>query len=255
MKTTSIKHVLMRVLRTARDLNTTYYTDCYEWIAQGLAQLYTPTVLLVKSKVLSVKNHVANLPCDFIEVIAVEYCGQRLLMGSDVTAYQNGDTTNINRDYSEHAPFEYDSLSGLPYRATTQKAEYYREVLDVLQFSFQTGEITLHYRALQVDDEGYPLIPDVEELKNALFYYTLMCLTEAGWESKVFNPEYCRDLFENVYAPRAINKLNPFTEEHAQRMLNAMVRFTLPQHIYEDFGKNIEQRQEYRTHVPKITIR
>src|SRR5690606_3557147 len=59
---------------------------------------------------------------------------------------------------------------------------YYIRKLGYLQLSFEYGEILMHFSAIPVDDEGYPIIPDNENYKTALEWYGLACMIKAGLE-------------------------------------------------------------------------
>jgi hypothetical protein len=256
MKTVSIKTVIARVLRTVRELDTDFYTDLIEWIAEALAQANTPSQLMVEDTVLLVKNHIAEKPCGFHSTIAIEYCGHRLALGGDITAFHKGNTTKISNRTEDNLvepivvnTTNFEVMGSAPLgTAPPYPIEYYRELLDVYHFSFEEGEIKLHYRTLPVDEEGYPLIPDNENLKQAIFYYCLMCLIGAGAElqNKELNWRMCFDLYENKYLPRAINEMKIWNPETAQRAYTSQTRLIFPQHFHRDFFKYSEQYQEIK---------
>ena len=257
MKTVSIKQVVAKILRTARDIEPDFYSSIYEWIAEGLAMAYTPTILLVTSEILKVKNHIAEMPCGFYDIIAMEYKGCRLPLGGDITAFQKGNTTNITtvQDSIELTYLQPQEVwvSGNPPSVLElnqngvlyQSADYYRESLDCFHFSFEVGEVTLHYRSLPLDTDGFPLIPDNENLKQHLFYYTLQQLLGAG--VKLNNVELtwntCRQLSEDKYLPRAINEFKVWNPETMHRAYTSQTRLIMPQHFHNDFFKNSEQYQ------------
>lgn len=250
MKTVSIKQILARIIRTARDVEPDYYSNIQEWIAEALAIAYTPTTLEITSSVLDVKNHIADMPCGFHKIICMEYCGYRLLEAGDITAFHQGDTTEIRKGVQPPNPtVVYDSLTLKPFsideilQLPPVDREYYREGVNVFQFSFKEGTPKVHYYSLPIDSEGFPLIPDNANLHNHIFYYTLMSMIGAGipMNSKELTYMNCRQLTEDIYLPRAINELKRWDSEIAHKNYPRMV---FPQYFHKDFFKNGEQYQK-----------
>ena len=106
-----------------------------------------PTTFEEKSVTLTIKNFRAELPCDALEIIQVR---------------------NDKTGFSMRSSF--DSFA-------TAKHSRYKEVRtedtfvrrgNILNTSFQTGQITVVYKSIAVDDMGFPLIPD-----DPLFQLTL----------------------------------------------------------------------------------
>lgn len=113
--------------------------DCIDLLGCGLAYInkvtghdaLTPTIKIVDFK--------GTLPCDLYSIIQVrEYCTKEILrMSTDSFHYGN-------------------KVSGF----TTGVDSTYKIQNDEIEVNFATGEIEMSYRAVALDEKGYPLIPD-----------------------------------------------------------------------------------------------
>ena len=84
-KTTSVKEVIARIIRnTGKSLSSEYIEDMLEWIPEGIKKLQTKYTLQSAFELIQIEGHVAGLPCDLINIIAVEYKGHRLREGGDI---------------------------------------------------------------------------------------------------------------------------------------------------------------------------
>lgn len=119
-----------------------------------------PTIFYEKTQEVEVKNHRGLLPCDFHEMIQVrtnhEKCGHYV---GGVFRYS---TDNFHMSDTKHESSDYT----------------YKIQGSVIYTSLKEGTIEIAYRALAVDDEGYPLIPDKSSFTRALeLYIKKQCFT------------------------------------------------------------------------------
>lgn len=119
-----------------------------------------PTIFIEKTTELKIENYRAMLPCDFHEMIQVrtnlEKCGHYI---SGVFRYS---TDNFHMSDKTH------ESPDLTYKIQGR----------VIYTSIKEGTIEIAYRAIAVDDEGYPLIPDKSSFTRALeLYIKKQCFT------------------------------------------------------------------------------
>lgn len=119
-----------------------------------------PTIFIEKTTELKIENYRAMLPCDFHEMIQVrtnlEKCGHYM---SGVFRYS---TDNFHMSDKTH------ESPDLTYKIQGR----------VIYTSIKEGTIEIAYRAIAVDDEGYPLIPDKSSFSRALeLYIKKQCFT------------------------------------------------------------------------------
>ena len=119
-----------------------------------------PTIFIEKATELKIENYRAMLPCDFHEMIQVrtnhEKCGHYV---GGVFRYS---TDNFHMSDVKH------ESPDLTYKIQGR----------VIYTSIKEGTIEIAYRAIAVDDEGYPLIPDKSSFTRALeLYIKKQCFT------------------------------------------------------------------------------
>ena len=71
----------------------------------------------------------------------------------------------------------------------------YQENLPYLRFNMQTGYAIVAYQALPTDEDGYPMIPDDEDLKEAIFWYINMKLKYIDYNRHI---EGAKDLYKDA---------------------------------------------------------
>lgn len=176
-----------------------------------------PTMFIEKIQELEVKDHRAKLPCDFHEMIQVrtnkEKCGHYV---GGVFRYS---TDNFHMSDKQDSP---------DYTYKTQGT--------VIFTSLKEGTIEIAYRAIAVDDEGYPLIPDRSAFTRALeLYIKKQCFTilfdlgkinqavynnvqqEYAWAVGQAQADLIKPSIDEMQSiTNALNTLIPRTNEHSK---------------------------------------
>lgn len=140
-----IKEILNRVLRhpllkklTMEDA--IYYTlDFIRTV--GLPQIYTN-----KEEVVTIDDYRALLPCDCIAVNAVKNCKTGIAL----------------KHLLAHFTANHNKLNGSP---------AYKIQSNVIYTNFKHGDVLVSYRAIMVDEEGLPMLPDDPTFLRALELY------------------------------------------------------------------------------------
>jgi hypothetical protein len=275
-KYTSVKEVMARVIDdVGGKLPSHYFDSMLEWIPQGIRMLETQYQLETKStgnvstpdgsddpKAIFTCNHVAPIPSDLITLLAVEdEYGQRVRLGSaqiDATnqsdQYSTGSggitdarVTNFKVDTSTYPPVPWtgEDLTISNLGAGTNM--YYKIQGNMIQTSLEKAFIKLHYLALPSDQDGYLLVPDVEEYKQALGFYILRQLIGAGFKHPVWNGPQGWAHYDNQwekYAARALGSIKYPTIDRMERLRAGFAeRIIPPYQAYGDFFVGNEQIQ------------
>lgn len=250
----SVKNVIGKLIRNTRITDSSYMDDLLEWIPEAMGMLRTRHELKLCWKELEVENYSAKLPCGILSLEAVSYNGSRLREGSTQGHVANmpssvynsdGTSSTFIADTDEIIENHLDTrISGSEITALeVSTADFYKLQLDYIQTSFEEGTIVIYYLKMPVDKEGYPLIPDNENYKEALYWFCRMKMIEAGWVDPLFDWKHCWSMWENMYAPRAINEIRYPSVDRMERLLKSTVRLIPPQHFYTDFFSGAEQYQ------------
>lgn len=109
-----------------------------------------PKIFSEKTAKLKVQAYRAILPCDFHKMIQVRTC----MCGKPATFRYSTDSFHMSED-------KHHNLPDLTYKIQGQ----------VIFTSIKDGDIEISYRAISVDEEGYPLIPDNSSFTRALELY------------------------------------------------------------------------------------
>jgi hypothetical protein len=262
--TTTVKTVIAKIIRsTGKNLPSEYIEDILEYVPEGIKKLKTKMNVVPLTKVIEVKDHIGALPCGLLSINAIEYCGHRLREGGDIRdikqtedAFLSGtNTTDLwENDTSEDKDYSSESYPDNSYveevrgqdivrSPADSEAAFYKLVPNYIHTSFECGEITVHGNQLPLDEEGYPLIPDNENYKEALYWYVLTKLIESGYKHHLFDWNHCWNMFEKVYARRAINEIKYPNPDRVEKLYRAFIRLVPPEHFYDDFRSGSEQIQ------------
>jgi len=143
-----------------RDSNPNTY-DWIEWTAEAMRKIGAFPQTIIRNTgvrdaygtpaILEVSNYQTRLPDDFVKETIVSYAETE-----DGTYYV------INKD--------------IKIANYCQNDMTYSIQIPYLRTNAQTGFITLSYKAIPCDENGYPLIPDTEEFKEAIKWYIEMML-------------------------------------------------------------------------------
>lgn len=277
---TSVKPVVAKIVRDIgkNNLDPGYLDDMLEWIPEAMGELETTHQLVTKSTpnkdcqgAYYTINHAKRLPSGVVYLRAVENeFGQRVRRGTDETDIihpstqlhelpYEGRATNFLQDASEivggiteditDTTVPWDGRDIKPAQDNLLNA-YYKIQGGCIQTSVESMFIKLHYDCLPTDKEGYPLIPDLHEYREAIYWYVLSKLMAAGFDHKLFKGiqgfNYITSKFEE-YASLALGKIKIPDIDRAARLRDAFsLRLVPPYHFYEDFSIGGEQTQDIR---------
>lgn len=262
--TTSIKEIIARVIRNLDNKLPAYYIDSMlEWIPEAVEELRTPFTLDTKSTPnhcepgeYRTNNHVVKLPCGLIEILSVQDAyGMRMLrsgLQADITnmidytgEYDSARTTDFYTSTGEITTGNEDGPS-VPWDGSNIKPShsygtitYYDLKMDYLQTSEECMYVKINYKALPIDSEGYPLIPNQAEFKEALYWYVIKKLIASGYQhpmipSSLQGLEYANQQYEK-YAARAISEIKLPDQDRMQKLFNTTVRLIPPSGFDTEF--------------------
>lgn len=254
-KTVSVNEVIARVLRNTRLQDSSYIDDIIEWIAEAMYQMKSTHALVPKKTTLKVEFHYASLPPDLDSIELLAYRGQRLFEGgpgvgtpntsSSSNTYKtvvgsyapggsldSGDDIETVKLYPDPQTFLVEMTN-----YTSQSPDWYRRTAKGLEFSIEDGEVVLYYWAFEVDCDGYLMVPDVDEFKEAIYWYVRMKLIESGWQDPVLRYQDVVAKWEQL-GPRGANAVAQNTPDEEARMTRNLIRLIVPDNWASGFGVN-----------------
>lgn len=170
-KKLSIKNIIAKVYL---DLDLNDEVDIgrlIEWSAEALEKINVYQQLNDKDDCIKIDNYKAEIPCDLVYLTDVNYMGAQLDKApSDNITFKRRypyyvTPRAVNQDKLENAPYWYAKLYIFPNKETFIMENGW------FKTSFKEGKIDIKYKALPMDDEGYPLVPDHVSFREALYWY------------------------------------------------------------------------------------
>lgn len=169
----SIKNIIAKVYQ---DLDLSTEIDIgmlIEWSAEVLGKINVYQQLDTKYDKLKVCNYKVEIPCDLVYLNRVGYNGIQLSKVSGGDTYfptakpkYNMDPQSVNMNKLANEAFLY----GMSYSFNKTNETFIMEN-GWFKTSFKEGELDIQYQSLPVDDEGFPLVPDDESYRDAIFWY------------------------------------------------------------------------------------
>lgn len=219
-KNISIQEILWRVLKHPLCQDLTIETAS-EFTLEILKLIGAPLTFIDKTEELELIDYKVRLPNDLLEIKGVRCDKIPLRYASD--------TYHVN---TNHATTEYTYI--------LQNC--------VLIASLEKGCIEIAYKALAVDNDGFPMVPDNESYRMAIEYHIIFRYLEALWSmgkitDKVF--QYYQQK-RDWYVGQASSALTIANKDHLQTIMNGVNRLLIDTHAYETFYKNLGERERIK---------
>lgn len=165
MKLVSSKEIISRVYRNLNLNEDIRFNDVYEWIMEVIHLINVPISNNFELREIEIKNYKGELPCDLNKIVMLSIEGYGLKYKPNQYYYSYAITKDESQ-YPTNIQYTYDVR--FPYIHT----------------NFEEGIILLEYTKLNLDEDGYPLVPDIESVKQAIFWYTLKMMILGGFTPK-----------------------------------------------------------------------
>lgn len=178
----SIDTVLERVLRSPL-MNGVTKADVAQDVAECLILIGAPMSFKEQTIEISVTEYRADIPCDLLQIIQTRRINDS---GHIIPMRYASDTFNSSYhqlgspDYSTNTDSTYSINSGLIYA------------------SFKEGTIQMMYTAIQVDDNGVPMIPDDAKFELAIEFHIKWRYYAILWEQQKIS----KAIFDHVEQQR-----------------------------------------------------
>lgn len=208
------EYILAKTVRDFKIEDSSWYKDAIDWIGDAIEGIGYHCGFINKAYETKSRNHRAELPCDLISLYGVVHCGYRLPIGSDTSGlflqcnekneccnnmsdltdemflrlkvlYSKLDVINlIEEPTADDLNDKEDILKEITDINSSCKLSnscidqcvlpYYNVNADFIQTSFSEGNITILYKAFQLDDKGFPMIIDSYKYRNAVMWFLIM---------------------------------------------------------------------------------
>lgn len=182
--TVSPKAIIAKIYRDYKPNNSSWVNDAYEWMGEALDCIRPFNGFTEKCKKVQVVDFRAKTPCDISFLLGIEHCGHQIKRTGYILS-------------KKHCSVE---LSKLPFNLQ----QNYSLNPNYINTSFKEGWITVYYNGIATDEEGFPLVPDIYEIKEALSWYILMRMCLRGYKHPVVTFPMAEQQWKTYY-PQAQN--------------------------------------------------
>lgn len=248
-QTCSAKVVLGRMTRFQIQ-STHWIGNLPVWIGEAMADMNAYSALVKTSARRNIVGYRTEIPCDLVSLYAVEENGYRLPYSGDQSHFNlwcEPRTTNMipvdgtQITYGVLEGNTLGSVSGLnnsplmgPALPVRDAGRSYQLNPGYIITSFEEGVVKLHYSKYPTDEDGLPMIPDIEAVKTAMMWYIFMNLLASGYEHPVFKYQDAEARY-NSFREEAWDRMRGMSVDTAERLRRSMVRLIPREYQYEDF--------------------
>lgn len=257
--TVSTKVVVSRIIRNCKLIDSTYADDIYEWINEKVDGLQIKWRLPRKAKEVDITAHTGELPCSLKAIDAVIYNGRRLRYGTthlEVGVLSEQGCCNNQANLQEYFVSDPTSsayknqqsielVRGIDIEAVQNNFDYndfYYIQPGFIKTSFEEGCVVICYKEKKLDEYGLPLIPDIENAKESIFWYVFGKMILSGYKpaDPSINYEFCEYRAEK-YGRMAKNEIKALSKDEKESQIQMWVNLIPPQGYYSNFFLNAEQ--------------
>lgn len=152
--------------------------DILDWSAEALQLIGASTQLIDYWAEIEISNHLSRLPLNFEAINQISYNGFPLTLTNGSMGINS--TTNPGEAFLNTKEIDPDHFPNINRQTSTGVESYYIKNGCIVT-SFESGTIVLSYKGIQVDSEGFPMIPDNVYFDKALRSYSQMMLDRKEW--------------------------------------------------------------------------
>lgn len=187
--------------------------DIREWIFEAIDKIGAPMQYIVRESgidgcpVLKIQDYQVPLPSDLSSLDGVAYSknenGPWQPMSTQTGLFRSPQIQQINEETTlpvdqnnlavqqqeqkpEHKPMQYKYPTTQSQFATVNGMKYLKDGLNIkpeyfikpgwIVTNMKDGFIKIQYKAIAMDERGYPLIPDMSSYQEAIYWYVVMKL-------------------------------------------------------------------------------
>lgn len=179
-------------------------TDMREWIFEAVDDIGAPVQYVQKESgmdgepILKIQDYQVQMPCDLEFLTSVAWSnspdGPWIPARSNEATFKDPKHSNIALDHKHHEPEQPRAekipthrsvLLGINHSSAVETAiQQYRTPEPTyfikpgwIVLNKNKGFVKLAYRSIATDERGYPLIPDLQSYKEAIYWYVMMKLS------------------------------------------------------------------------------
>lgn len=140
---TNIREVLSRLTRHPLLVDTTL-EEAVQYTMEFIGRIGVPNIYLDKLCTVEIEDYRGMLPCDLVQILQVKNLRTKFCLRYNTDSFMNDTESHDRND------------------------DTFKVQGRIIYVTFDSGEIELAYKAVAVDKDGLPLLPNIEKFIHAL---------------------------------------------------------------------------------------
>lgn len=241
-KTISLGQIIWKVFTNKLVVDLTY-DDAASYALEFIRLVGAPLAFNNKTDKIKVNEHKAALPDNLIQVRGIKLIPGNLKNFESINTIPNQETA------LRYATDIYHQHKGCSDGDDCNNVEYTYEIQNGIIFTaFSKGTVVISYKAIGLDKDGYPLIPDNEKFKLGLEYYITHRYLEGLWAmgkvtDKVF--QYYEQK-RHWYLGAANSSLQMPTIDQLESVMNGLTRIIHNDYSHSQFFERFGQKERIK---------
>ncbi len=236
----SLKNIIGRIFNTYKIKSADFINRVPQWTGEALGKLGIYMALQPAIMRIEVNEYKAILPSTLKKLVAVEYNGELIprLIGTRVeyitdTGFSGSlSKTKLYKDIDYDADGNIVSVRTLETQIPVGRSTEYNYILHkngYIDLPFETAELVIYFEKLPEEQDKqtgmyFPLVPDVENVQEAIIWYILMNILYGGYKHPILsisspNRYVNPGLQWDYYMPKAQN--NASAPDREQREIHS----------------------------------
>lgn len=246
-QTVSIKNVLWKVMRhpLAADLT---YEEAAGFAIEAIRLLGAPLTFIdkVTNPPIKFSNYKLAVPEELIQLRGARYYSDY----TDVTDTESRRLPVALRQATDLYHNTIECFDNTDEKLLSDNTKEFTFTLQsgVMKLSVPEGYVELSYKALPLDEDGYPLVPNEQKTLMAMEYYILYRFLEPLYDvGKITDKAFQRiDQKKCFYMGGAQNALKIGGIAHMETIMNTLNRLIINDQAHENFYKNLGEKERLR---------
>lgn len=199
---------------------------------------------VVTNPPLTIVNHKATMPSDYISIRGVRFITNEDNYEDDPIAMRYA--TDLYHESLDSCDTEEENQSEHPLPFPKE----YTYTIDhgIITTSMKEGKIQVAYKKLSTCEKGYPLVPDNMDMLYAIEYHIRWRHIEGLWEMGKIADKVYNSVSQNRdwYIGAAQSSMQLANMDHVESVMNTVNRLILPNEAHSTGFKRIGKREQIK---------
>lgn len=249
-KFTSVKEVIRDVYKYYKDDGTVDEETLVYFIDDALNLLNLWGTMEELTAEIPITNHVGMVPCGFhLELQLADSSGRTMTEATGTINITPSDSSGAA--YIKGQPVTTNEVPMLVnvHSGSVEQQYYFNN--ECIYTTVDNGFIYMNYVGIRVDSEGYPMIPDIEAVRQALRWYCILSLFQKKMFNGTTNIASMVEMAQNnwdIYSPKARAAVNQLTIPQMENFKRSHVRLMPRMNQFNSFFRNVATEERLYNH-------